>query len=135
VTSKSAITPFFKGCVATMFAGVRPIMLLAADPTAKTFSVFWSMATTEGSERTIPHPLTNTSVFPVPRSIATSGVNSPPEIPMVPPRTSPKPSHEGFTNSCRTASKRCVSRLDMAIYTIGNGEDVDLQANPASLYC
>jgi hypothetical protein len=34
--------------------------------------------------------LTNTSVFAVPRSIATSGVNSPPKIPMLPPSTSPK---------------------------------------------
>jgi hypothetical protein len=77
------MTPFFKGCVATMLLGVRPIMLLASNPTATTFSVLVSTATTEGSERTIPHPLTNTRVLAVPRSIATSGANSPPVIPML----------------------------------------------------
>src|SRR5215208_4077584 len=76
VTSKSAITPFFRGWVATMWAGVRPIMPLAAEPTATTLSVFVSTATTEGSESTTPQPLTNTNVFAVPKSIATSGANS-----------------------------------------------------------
>src|SRR5919107_3220495 len=80
VTSKSAMTPSFKGRMATMLPGVRPSILLAADPTATTLSVLLSMATTEGSERTIPCPLTNTSVFAVPRSIATSLPNSPPNI-------------------------------------------------------
>src|SRR5215204_2852170 len=80
VTSKSAITPSFKGRIATMWPGVRPSILFAADPTATTLSVLLSMATTEGSERTIPCPLTNTSVFAVPRSIATSLPNSPPNI-------------------------------------------------------
>src|SRR5215218_10494691 len=76
VTSKSAITPFLRGWVATMWAGVRPIMLLAAEPTATTLSVFMSIATTEGSESTTPQPLTKTNVFAVPKSIATSGANS-----------------------------------------------------------
>jgi hypothetical protein len=67
-----------------MLLGVRPIMLLAADPTATTLSVFWSMATMEGSESTIPCPLTNTSVFAVPRSIATSGANSLSKMPISP---------------------------------------------------
>src|SRR5215203_2858793 len=58
VTSKSAITPSFKG------------------PMATTLSVLLSIATTEGSERTIPCPLTNTSVFAVPRSTAASRPNS-----------------------------------------------------------
>src|SRR5215210_7195529 len=80
VTSKSAITPSFKGRIATMWPGVRPSILFAADPTATTLSVLLSMATTEGSERTIPCPLTNTSVFAVPRSIATSLPNNPPNI-------------------------------------------------------
>src|SRR5215204_5766241 len=80
VTSKSAITPSFKGRMATILPGVRPSMLLAAPPTATTLSVLLSIATTEGSERTIPCPLTNTSVFAVPRSIATSLPNSPPNI-------------------------------------------------------
>src|SRR3712207_3766601 len=66
--------------MATMLPGVRPSIRLAADPTATTLSVLLSMATTEGSESTIPCPLTNTSVFAVPRSIATSRPNSPPNI-------------------------------------------------------
>src|SRR5215203_6141856 len=70
------MTPFFRGWVATMWAGVRPIMLLAADPTATTLSVFMSIATTEGSESTTPQPLTNTNVFAVPKSMATSGANN-----------------------------------------------------------
>src|ERR687894_1106074 len=80
VTSKSAITPSFKGRIATMWPGVRPSMPLAADPTATTLSVLLSMATTEGSERTIPSPLTNTPVFDEPRSTATSRPNSVPNI-------------------------------------------------------
>src|SRR5918998_6358181 len=80
VTSKSAMTPSFKGRIATIWPGVRPSILFAADPTATTLSVLLSIATTEGSERTIPCPLTNTSVFAVPRSIATSLPNSPPSI-------------------------------------------------------
>src|SRR3712207_2747009 len=66
--------------MATMLPGVRPSIRLAADPTATTLSVLLSMATTEGSESTIPCPLTNTSVFAVPRSIATSRPNSLPNI-------------------------------------------------------
>src|SRR5215216_5861838 len=77
------MTPFFKGWVATMWAGVRPIMLLAAEPTATTLSVFVSIATTEGSESTTPRLLTNTNVFAVPKSIATSGVNSRPNTPIL----------------------------------------------------
>src|SRR5215217_5137625 len=76
------MTPFFKGWVATMWAGVRPIMLLAAEPTATTLSVFMSMATTEGSESTTPQPLTNTNVFAVPKSMATSGANNRLNIPI-----------------------------------------------------
>src|SRR3712207_5871613 len=63
-----------------MLPGVRPSIRFAADPTATTLSVLVSIATTEGSESTIPCPLTNTSVFAVPRSIATSRPNSPPNI-------------------------------------------------------
>src|SRR3712207_4903905 len=63
-----------------MLPGVRPSIRLAADPTATTLSVLLSMATTDGSESTIPCPLTNTSVFAVPRSIATSLPKSPPNI-------------------------------------------------------
>src|SRR5215217_3906135 len=81
VTSKSAITPSFKGRMATMLPGVRPSIRFAAEPTATTLSAFVSIATTEGSESTIPCPLTNTLVFAVPRSIATSRPNNPPNIP------------------------------------------------------
>jgi hypothetical protein len=54
VTAKSAIPPSFRGSMATIVAGVRPIMRLAADPTATTSSVLVSRATTEGSERMTP---------------------------------------------------------------------------------
>src|SRR5215210_8686359 len=74
------MTPSLRGRRATMLPGVRPSILFAALPTATTLSVLLSMATTEGSERTIPCPLTNTSVFAVPRSIATSLPNNPPNI-------------------------------------------------------
>src|ERR687893_608777 len=74
------MTPSLRGLRATMLPGVRPSIRLAADPTATTLSVLLSMATTDGSESTIPCPLTNTSVFAVPRSIATSRPNSPPNI-------------------------------------------------------
>src|SRR5215212_4421984 len=74
------MTPSFRGLMATMLPGVLPSILLAAEPTATTLSVLLSMATTEGSERTMPCPLTNTNVFAVPKSIATSLPNSPPSI-------------------------------------------------------
>ena len=70
--SKSAITPWRSGRVAEMLAGVRPIIRSASAPTAWTRPVLESDATTEGSETTIPRPLTYTSVFAVPRSIAIS---------------------------------------------------------------
>src|ERR671918_336897 len=79
--SSTAITPSFRGLIATILPGVRPSIRFAADPTATTLSVLASIATTEGSESTIPCPLTNTRVFAVPRSIATSRPNSPPNIP------------------------------------------------------
>src|SRR5215210_9525821 len=63
-----------------MLPGGRLSIRLAADPTAPTLSVLVSIATTDGSESTIPCPLTNTSVFAVPRSIATSRPNNPPNI-------------------------------------------------------
>src|SRR5918998_3864565 len=76
------MTPSLRGRMATMLLGVRPSIRLAAEPTATTLSIFVSIATTEGSERTIPYPLTNTSVFAVPRSIATSLPKSPPNTPI-----------------------------------------------------
>src|SRR5213593_3346129 len=44
--SKSAITPSFIGRMAMMLPGVRPSIFLASAPTASTFSVFFSIATT-----------------------------------------------------------------------------------------
>src|SRR5215212_4412819 len=76
------MTPSLRGLMATMLPGVRPSMRFAVEPTATTLSVFVSISTTEGSESTIPCPLTNTSVFAVPRSIATSRPNNPPNIPV-----------------------------------------------------
>ncbi len=70
--SKSAITPSLSGRIATMLPGVRPIIFLASEPTARMPPVLVFTATTEGSFRTIPLPLTYTSVLAVPRSIAMS---------------------------------------------------------------
>ncbi len=72
VISKSAMTPSLRGRTATMLPGVRPIIFFASEPTARMPPVFVLMATTDGSFRTIPRPLTYTSVLAVPRSIAMS---------------------------------------------------------------
>jgi hypothetical protein len=72
VTSKSAITPWRSGRVAEICAGVRPIIRWASPPTATTSSVRSSIATTDGSESTIPRPWTYTTVLAVPRSMAMS---------------------------------------------------------------
>ena len=58
VTSKSAITPWRSGRSAEMLAGVRPIISCASEPTACTSPVRSSIATTEGSESTMPRPRT-----------------------------------------------------------------------------
>src|SRR5688572_16278123 len=65
--------------MAEIVAGVRPIIRLASSPTAWTLPFIESIATTDGSETTMPWPFTNTSVFAVPRSMAMSRV---PERPM-----------------------------------------------------
>ena len=72
VTSKSAMTPWRSGRVAEIDAGVRPIMRWASAPTAWTSPVRSSIATTDGSDSTIPRPRTCTTVFAVPRSMAMS---------------------------------------------------------------
>ena len=72
VTSKSAITPSLSGLIAWIVPGVRPSMRLASMPTACTSPVRESIATTLGSDSTIPRPRTYTSVFAVPRSTAMS---------------------------------------------------------------
>ena len=58
VTSKSAITPSFSGRIALIVPGVRPSMRFASSPTACTSPVRWSIATTDGSESTMPRPRT-----------------------------------------------------------------------------
>ena len=58
MTSKSAITPSLSGRMAWMVPGVRPSIRLASMPTACTSPVRESIATTEGSESTIPRPRT-----------------------------------------------------------------------------
>ena len=58
VTSKSAITPWRSGRSAEMLAGVRPIISCASEPTAWTSPVRSSIATTDGSDSTIPRPRT-----------------------------------------------------------------------------
>ena len=75
VTSKSAITPSFRGRTATIEPGVRPSISLACLPTASTSSVRTSTATTEGSRMTMPLPRMNTRVFAVPRSMPISFEN------------------------------------------------------------
>ena len=72
VTSKSAITPSLSGRIALIVPGVRPSMRLASSPTACTSPERWSIATTDGSDSTMPRPRTYTSVFAVPRSTAMS---------------------------------------------------------------
>ena len=61
-------------CITTraMLPGALPSICLASSPTACTSFVLLFMATTEGSRKTIPCPLTFTSVLAVPRSIAKS---------------------------------------------------------------
>ena len=58
VTSKSAITPCRSGRSAEIVAGVRPIIRCASAPTACTSPVRWSIATTDGSDSTMPRPRT-----------------------------------------------------------------------------
>ncbi len=77
VTSKSAITPSLSGRIAVMLPGVRPSIRFASTPTAWTWPLRESIATTEGSESTMPRPRTYTSVLAVPRSTAMSRPPSP----------------------------------------------------------
>jgi hypothetical protein len=51
---------------------VRPIIRCASLPTAYTSPTRSSIATTDGSDSTIPSPRTYTTVFAVPRSMAMS---------------------------------------------------------------
>ncbi len=72
VTSKSLMTPSRSGRIAMIEAGVRPTMRFASAPIARTRFVFASIATTDGSEMTIPRSRTWTSVLAVPRSMPMS---------------------------------------------------------------
>jgi hypothetical protein len=58
VTSKSAITPSFRGRIAEIVPGVRPSIRLASIPTACTSPERESIATTDGSDSTMPRPRT-----------------------------------------------------------------------------
>ena len=58
VTSKSAMTPSLSGRMAWIVPGVRPSMRLASMPTAWTSPVRLSIATTDGSDSTMPRPRT-----------------------------------------------------------------------------
>src|SRR5438105_4449955 len=66
------MTPSFRGRMATMWLGVRPIMRLALSPTARGRPSLRLTATTDGSFRTMPRPRTYTRVLVVPRSTAMS---------------------------------------------------------------
>ena len=70
------MTPFFNGWITRISGGVRPIIALASLPTARIERSSSRIETIEGSLTTMPSPWTNTSVFDVPRSIATSLENS-----------------------------------------------------------
>src|SRR6056297_1901324 len=72
VVSRSAITPSRKGLIAIISPGVFQSIRLASAPTATTFLVPLSTATTEGSLITIPLPRTYTRVLQVPKSIPIS---------------------------------------------------------------
>ena len=61
VISKSAMTPSFRGRMATIEPGVRPSIFLASVPIASTRREpreSFCTATTEGSLQTMPSPLT-----------------------------------------------------------------------------
>src|SRR3954463_11858085 len=70
--SKSAMTPSFRGRMAWMWAGVRPIIRLASVPTASKRLSRALIATTDGSSSTMPRPRTYTTVLAVPKSTAMS---------------------------------------------------------------
>ena len=79
--SKSLMTPSFSGRMAVIEPGVLPSISLATRPTALPFCrtrlVPFLTATTLGSFRTMPSPLTQTSVLHVPRSMPMSMLNMP----------------------------------------------------------
>ncbi len=58
VTSTSAMTPSFRGRMASMPSGVRPSIRLASRPMPMMRRLPFSTATTEGSFNTMPSPFT-----------------------------------------------------------------------------
>src|SRR5262245_48077065 len=93
------MTPSFNGWITRISGGVRPIIALASLPTARTeWSSSW-IETIDGSLTTMPSPCTYTSVFDVPRSIATSLENR---------RSTVRPLSVGFaaTRRCRVRHQR-----------------------------
>ena len=52
------MTPSLSGRIAVIVPGVRPSIRFASAPTAWTWPLRESIATTEGSESTIPRPRT-----------------------------------------------------------------------------
>ncbi len=58
VMSKSAMTPSFRGRMATMEPGVRPSIFLASSPTASTLFVPGLHRHDGGPSNTIPSPFT-----------------------------------------------------------------------------
>ena len=80
VTSKLSIAPSLRGATTSTPGGVRPSISLARVPISSTLGTpraSFSMATSEGSERTTPWPEMNTRQFDVPRSTARSFEKSP----------------------------------------------------------
>ena len=71
VASRSAMTPSRSGWITWMSCGSLSASASAASPTAATLPTAVSMAIAVGSSSTMPRPATQTSVFTVPRSIAT----------------------------------------------------------------
>src|SRR5271166_1471007 len=69
------MTPSFRGRMAWMWLGVRPIIRLASIPTARGRPSLTLTATTDGSFKMMPRPRTKTRVFAVPRSTAMSRPN------------------------------------------------------------
>ena len=81
--------------MALMEPGVRPSISLATCPTALPLRRTWLVprrtATTEGSLRTTPSPLTQTSVLQVPRSMPMSTLNMPSSESKITPGSFPLP--------------------------------------------
>src|SRR3954466_1250717 len=114
--SQSVMTPRRSGRIARIVAGVRPIILRASSPTACTRPVSSSMATTEGSDTTIPRPRAKTSVFAVPRSIANSRATPNPLI------TRPQRNDTQF--SAVAARFRRSAQVDLLLRRLAGLDDV-----------